>query len=73
MGCVGLEVFLVVFDYFSVGVFGNVSIGESDLVKDGSAVVFFCIPTGHRTVEGAVAEEVALNREVDKCLGDEAT
>ena len=72
MGCVVLEIFLVVFDYFSVGVFGNVSIRESDLVKNGSAVVLFRIPTGHRAVEGAVAEKVALNREVDKCLGDEA-
>ena len=72
MGCVVLEIFLVVFDYFSVRVFGDVSIGESDLVKDGSAVVFFRIPASHRTIEGAVADEVALDREVDKCLGDEA-
>ena len=72
MGCVVLEIFLMIFDYFSVGVFGNVSIGEGDLVKDGSAVVFFRIPASHRPVEGAVAGEVALNREVDKCLSDEA-
>jgi len=71
MGCVVLEVFLVVFDYFGIGVFGDVSIGESDLVKNGSAVVLFRIPASYRTVEGAVPEEVALNREVDKCLGDE--
>ena len=72
MGCVVLEIFLVVFDYFSVGVFSNVSIGESDLVENGSAVVFFRVPASNGTVEGAVADEVALNREVDKCLGDEA-
>jgi len=72
MGCVVLEIFLVVFDYFSVGVFGNVSIGESDLVEYGTAIVLFDIPAGYVAIERAVAGKIALNRKIDKCLGDEA-
>ena len=67
-----LEIFLVVFDYFSVGIFSNVSIRKSDLVEYGSAMILFRIPTSYDAVERAMANEVALNRKVDKCLGDEA-
>ena len=72
MGCVVLEIVFVVFDYFSKGVFGNVSVGESDLVKYGTAVVLFDIPAGYVAIERAVAGKIALNRKIDKCLGDEA-
>ena len=67
-----LEVVFVVLDYFSKGVFGHVSVGESDLVKYGTAVVLFDIPAGYVAIERAVTGKIALNREVDKCLGDEA-
>ena len=68
MGCVVLEILLMVVDYFSVGVFGDVTVRESNLVEYGSAVVLFRVRACYETVERAVAGEVALNREVDKGL-----
>ena len=62
----------MVVDYFSVGVFGDITVRESNLVEYGSAVVLFRVPACYETVERAVAGEVALNREVDKGLGNEA-
>ena len=38
----------------------------------GSAVVLFGVPACYEAVERAVAGEVALNREVDEGLGNEA-
>ena len=61
MGCVVLEIFFVILDNFSEGVFGSVTIGESNLVENGSALVLFRIPTSYKAVEGAVAGEIALN------------
>ena len=66
-----LEVIFVVLDYFSEGVFGNVSIRESDLVKYGTAIVLLDIPTSYVASERAVAGEIALNRKIDECLGSE--
>ncbi len=67
-----LEVIFVILNYFSEGVFGNVSIGESDLVEYGAAIVLFHIPAGYVAIEGAVAGEIALNGKIDKRLGDKA-
>ena len=68
----GLEIFLVIFDYFSIGILGDVSVRKSNLVEYSAAVVFFGIPSSYDAIERAVAKEVALDREVNKRLGDEA-
>ncbi len=60
----GLEVFLVELDYLRVRVLGDVPVGESYLVEYGSAMVFFRIPASNDPAEGAMADEVTLNRKV---------
>ncbi len=60
----GLEVFLVELDYLRVRVLGDVPVGESYLVEYGSSVVLFRIPASYDPTEGAMANEVTLNRKV---------
>ena len=51
-------------DYLRVRVLGDVPVGESYLVEYGSAMVFFRIPASNDPAEGAMADEVTLNRKV---------
>ena len=55
----------MVFDYLRVRILGNVTIGESNLVKYGSAMILFRIPASYNSAERAMTNEVALNRKVD--------
>ena len=72
LGCVGLDIFLMMFDNFSEGVFGNVSVRKGNFMKDGTTIVLFRVPSSNDAAKRAMARKVALNGKVDECLGDEA-